>query len=92
VDGGACRNNFLMQFQSDILGVDVLRPKVVDTTARGAAFLAGLATGFWRDKQELLDTFELDQKFTPVIEPGTRDKLYKGWQKAVLRVQDWEEH
>jgi glycerol kinase len=92
VDGGACRNNFLMQFQADILGVEVLRPKVVDTTARGAAFLAGLATGFWRDRQELLNTFELDRTFSPSISPDTRDKLYKGWKKAVERVKDWEEH
>lgn len=92
VDGGACRNNFLMQFQADILGVEVLRPKVVDTTARGAAFLAGLATGFWRDRKELLDTFELDRKFEPNIAPEQRQKLYKGWKKAVVRVQDWEEH
>jgi glycerol kinase len=92
VDGGACRNNFLMQFQADILGVDVMRPKVVDTTARGAAFLAGLATGFWRDQQELLDTFELDRTFSPVIAPEERQKLYKGWKKAVERVRAWEDH
>jgi glycerol kinase len=92
VDGGACRNNFLMQFQADILGVDVLRPKVVDTTARGAAFLAGLATGFWRDRQELLDTFELDRTFSPAITHETRERLFKGWKKAVARVRDWEEH
>ncbi len=90
VDGGACRNNFLMQFQADLLGVEVMRPKVVDTTARGAAFLAGLATGFWRDKQELLDTFELDKQFSPTLEKDARDKLYQGWKKAVDRVRDWE--
>ncbi len=90
VDGGACRNNFLMQFQADLLGVEVMRPKVVDTTARGAAFLAGLATGFWRDKQELLDTFELDRQFSPTVDQPVRDKLYKGWKKAVERVRDWE--
>jgi glycerol kinase len=92
VDGGACRNNFLMQFQADILGVDVLRPKVVDATARGAAFLAGLAVDFWRDRQELLDTFELDRTFSPAVTPEKREKLFKGWKKAVSRTRDWEEH
>lgn len=92
VDGGACRNNFLMQFQADMLGVPVLRPKVIDTTARGAAFLAGLATGFWRNQDELNETFELDRQFEPVIEEEKRKNLYSGWLKAVDRVRDWEEH
>ncbi len=92
VDGGAARNNFLMQFQSDLLGVPVLRPKIVETTARGAAFLAGLATGFWKDQAELVDTFELDRRFEPEIDQDQRDKLYAGWKKAVGRVRDWEEH
>ena len=92
VDGGACRNNFLMQFQSDLLGVPVLRPKIVETTARGAAFLAGLATGFWKDQAELVDTFELDRRFAPQIDKATRDRLYAGWQRAVERTKDWEEH
>jgi glycerol kinase len=92
VDGGACRNDFLMQFQADILGVEVLRPKVVDTTARGAAFLAGLATGFWRDRAELMETFELDARFEPRISERRRQKLYNGWKKAVERVRDWEDH
>ena len=72
VDGGACKNNFLMQFQADLLGVPVLRPKIVETTARGAAFLAGLATGFWRDQDELVDTFELDRRFEPTIDQAQR--------------------
>ena len=92
VDGGACRNNFLMQFQSDLLGVPVLRPKIVETTARGAAFLAGLATGFWKDQAELVNTFTLDRRFEPVIDQAKRDELYAGWQHAVERVKDWEKH
>ena len=92
VDGGACKNNFLMQFQADLLGVPVLRPKIVETTARGAAFLAGLATGFWRDQDELVDTFELDRRFEPTIDQAQRDELYAGWQKAVERTMDWEKH
>jgi glycerol kinase len=92
VDGGAAKNNFLMQFQADLLGVPVLRPKIVESTARGAAFLAGLATGFWKDQTELVDTFELDRRFDPAIDQAKRDALYAGWQKAVERVKDWEDH
>jgi glycerol kinase len=92
VDGGAAKNNFLMQFQADLLGVPVLRPKIVETTARGAAFLAGLATGFWKDQAELVNTFELDRRFEPTISQARRDELYAGWQRAVERVKDWERH
>ncbi len=92
VDGGACLNNFLMQFQADLLGVPVFRPKVIESTARGACFLAGLATGFWRDQSELLDSFKLDRKFEPSIDEARRSKLYAGWKKAVERAKDWEEH
>lgn len=92
VDGGACKNNFLMQFQADLLGVPVLRPKVTDTTARGAAFLAGLAVGFWKDQSELTQTFELDQIYKPEISQKKRAELYAGWKKSVERVKDWEEH
>jgi glycerol kinase len=92
VDGGAAKNNFLMQFQSDLLGVPVLRPKIVESTARGAAFLAGLATGFWKDQTELVGTFELDRRFEPAIDQASRDELYAGWQRAVERTKDWEKH
>lgn len=92
VDGGAVRNNFLMQFQSDILGVEVLRPKVVDTTAKGAAFLAGLATGFWKDKSDLKNAFTLDRAFTPAMESDCADQLYAGWARALQRSRDWEQH
>ncbi|WP_312883466.1 glycerol kinase GlpK [Paenibacillus germinis] len=92
VDGGVCCNNFVMQFQSDLLGVPVIRPKVVESTARGAAFLAGLATGFWQSQSELLDTFELDRRFEPTFDICKRNQLYAGWQKAVDRSKDWEDH
>ena len=91
VDGGASMNDFLMQFQSDILGVPVLRPRIVETTARGSGFLAGLAVGFWRDQKELENAFELDTRFEPSLGKEQRDKLYAGWQKAVEKAKDWEE-
>jgi glycerol kinase len=89
VDGGAAMNNFVMQFQADQLGVDVLRPKVADTTARGAAFLAGLAVGYWQDKDDLRNAFTLDRAFTPSCDRATADKLYRGWSRAVDRARDW---
>ena len=92
VDGGASNNDFLMQFQSDVLGVPVLRPKIVETTARGSAFLAGLATGFWGDKSELVNAFELERKFDPSINEDRRNELYAGWQKAVKKAMAWEDH
>ncbi len=91
VDGGASNNNFLMQFQADVLGVPVMRPKIVETTARGSGFLAGLATGFWKSKSELVNAFELERKFEPAVDKAERDKLYKGWQKAVEKAKDWED-
>jgi glycerol kinase len=92
VDGGAVSNNFVMQFQADLLGVPVLRPKVIDTTARGAAFLAGLATGFWSDKADLTSAFALDRKFAPAMDRPQADKVYAGWRRAVQRSRDWEQH
>jgi len=91
VDGGAAANNFLMQFQADILGVPVERPQAIETTAMGAAYLAGLAVGFWRDVEELKASWRLDQRFKPDMSVERRTKLYKGWQKAVLRTLDWDE-
>ena len=82
VDGGACMNNFLMQFQADLLGVPVSRPKIVESTARGAAFLAGLATGFWRDQSELQDTFKLDRKFEPCHRRGEENEAVRGMEKG----------
>ncbi len=92
VDGGACKNNFLMQFQADLLNAPVIRPKVVDATARGAAFLAGLATGFWKDKTQLTNMFELDSSYMPNMPSEQREKLYAGWKKSVGRALDFEEH
>ena len=91
VDGGASNNDFLMQFQADILGVPVMRPRIVETTARGSGFLAGLAVGFWKSRSELVNAFELERKFTPRVGKGDREKLYKGWQKAVEKAKDWED-
>ncbi|GAA3403747.1 glycerol kinase GlpK [Paenibacillus hodogayensis] len=83
VDGGAVRNDFLMQFQSDLLNTRVERPVVNETTALGAAYLAGLAVGYWQDKQEIADGWKLDRAFRPVMDPEERKSLYAGWQKAV---------
>ncbi|MFB0935353.1 MAG: FGGY-family carbohydrate kinase, partial [Propionivibrio sp.] len=91
VDGGAVANNFLMQFQSDILGVPVDRPLVTETTAMGAAFLAGLAVGFWKDKAEIAAKWNVDRTFNPDMEPAARETRYKGWKKAVERSRAWED-
>ena len=91
VDGGAVKNNFIMQFQADILGCEVLRPKVVETTVLGAAYLAGLAVGFWQTKKEILNHFEVERVFKPEMSKDLRDKKYSGWKKAVDRSMGWEE-
>ncbi len=91
VDGGAVVNNLLMQFQADILGVPVLRPRVAETTALGAAYLAGLATGFWRDQAELVDQWAIDRIFEPQMSEDQREALYAGWQKAISRARTWAE-
>jgi glycerol kinase len=89
VDGGATANNLMMQFQADILGVTVQRPKVTETTALGAAYLAGIAVGFW-DKREIAEQVNADAVFEPNMDEQTRAKLYKGWKKAVKRTMNWE--
>ena len=89
VDGGASANNFLMQFQADILGTSVERPKIVETTALGAAMLAGLAVGFWT-REDLVATWQKDASFDPQMEPAVRKQRYAGWQKAVKRTMHWE--
>lgn len=91
-DGGAVRNNFLMQLQSDLLDVTVVRPTVVETTARGAAYLAGLATGYWKNRAELAANYRIDRTFDPEMSEERRQSMYAGWQKAVTRARDWEEH
>lgn len=89
VDGGAVANDLLMQFQSDILGVVVERPKITETTALGAALLSGLAVDFWK-KEEVRDRWQKDAAFSPNMDESDRQKLYKGWQKAVKRAMQWE--
>jgi len=91
VDGGAVTNNLLMQFQADILGTRVDRPEIIETTALGAAYLAGLAVDFWSSKEELASRWLLDRRFEPEMEEEKRAKLYKGWLKAVERSKNWEE-
>ena len=89
VDGGACENNFLMQFQADIMNVPVKRPKCVETTAMGAAYLAGLAVGFWKNKEEVMDDWNTDQIFVPTMCPDERETRIKGWNKAVKCSFGW---
>lgn len=85
VDGGASRNDFLMKFQADILGVKALRPSVVETTALGAAYLAGLAVGYWKDKAEIEKNWKCSKKFSPKMKKKRREELYNGWKEAVRR-------
>jgi len=91
VDGGAVANNFLMQFQADILSATVCRPKITETTALGAAYLAGLAVGFWENKDEIIHKWQVDKTFQPLMDDKERSRLYKGWKKAVNRALKWEE-
>jgi len=91
VDGGATANNFLMQFQSDILGADVQRPEVTETTALGAAYLAGLAVGFWDSKEEIAKNWAIERTFTANMTTDDREKKSSDWVKAVGRAQAWEE-
>lgn len=91
VDGGAVANDFLMQFQSDITGVSVDRPEIIETTALGAAFLAGLSEGFWSDVNELKKARKTDKLFKPAMKPKQRAELYDGWKKAVKRASGWAE-
>lgn len=89
VDGGMVFNELLMQFQADVLGVPVIRPKVAETTALGAAYAAGLAVGFWSSFDELRANWGRDKEWQPQMEPARRDSLYAGWKKAVTRTFDW---
>jgi glycerol kinase len=90
VDGGACANNLLMQFQADILNTPVERPKVIETTALGAAYLAGIAVGFYR-KEDIAENWQIDERFDPKMDESKRKKLYNGWLKAIERTKGWEE-
>ncbi|MDE2857295.1 MAG: glycerol kinase GlpK [Chloroflexota bacterium] len=89
VDGGAVANNFLMQFQADILGVPVERPHITETTALGAAYLAGLATGIWKSQDEIATQWQLERTFEPRMSADQGDALYAGWQAAVERARAW---
>ena len=89
VDGGACANNLLMQFQADLLGVPVVRPRVSETTALGAAYLAGLAVGFWKDQREIARQWQADRRFRPAAKTAARTRLVAGWNKALTRARHW---
>ncbi|KAE9630221.1 glycerol kinase GlpK [Defluviitalea raffinosedens] len=89
VDGGACANNFLMQFQADVLGVQVDRPQVIETTALGAAYLAGLAVGYWKDKEDIKKNWAISRSFMPNMDENRRKELLKGWREAVKRSLGW---
>src|SRR5437762_392712 len=91
VDGGASANNLLMQFQSNLLGVPVVRPKVTETTALGAAYLAGLAVGYWKDQKQIAAQWQVDRRFTPAMKSAQRKQLEAGWRKALERAKRWEE-
>ena len=87
VDGGATRNNFLCQFQADILGIPVVRPVITETTALGAAYLAGLAVGFWKNEKEIASQWQEEKRFEPQMKKSERERLYEGWKEAVARVR-----
>ncbi len=91
VDGGATANNFLMQFQADLLGCEIKRPQIIETTAIGAAFLAGLAVGFWESREEIQSLWTADRSFTPEMDSEHREKLIHFWHKAVDRSKNWVE-
>ncbi len=89
VDGGAAANDVLLQIQADVLGRNVVRPAVLETTALGAAYLAGLAVGFWKDTEEVSKNWRVDRRFTPRMPDGQREELYAGWKRALERAKGW---
>ena len=89
VDGGAARNDLLLQFQADLLGVPVVRPRITETTALGAAYLAGLAVGFWQDEDELASMWRAERHFAPTMPDEQRATLLRGWRRAVARCRHW---
>lgn len=89
VDGGACRNNFLMQFQADIINCDVKRPAITETTALGVAYLAGLAVGYWNSKEEIAQRWHVEQEFVPKMDASLREQNCTGWKKAVDKTMHW---
>lgn len=88
-DGGGAKSDFLLQFQADILGIPVERPKVTETTCLGAAYLAGLAVGYWSSLEEIAANWALDRVFMPRLSTAEREELYHGWQKAIRRAAGW---
>jgi glycerol kinase len=90
VDRGAAANDFLCQFQADVLGVEVLRPAVTETTGLGAAYLAGVGAGLWKSR-ELASRWQLERKFTPAMPDDARERAYAGWRRAVERARGWIE-
>ncbi|MDI7252294.1 MAG: FGGY-family carbohydrate kinase, partial [Actinomycetota bacterium] len=88
-DGGASRNNFLLQFLADILDLEVERPEMLESTALGAAYLAGMAVGFWKYPDDILRTRKVERVFRPRMDPETRRELYAGWKRAVERARRW---
>ncbi len=91
VDGGAAANNFLMQFQADMMGKTVIRPEVIETTALGAAYLAGLAVNYWTSQKEITNLWQVDRSFSPQMDEEVREKQYMSWKKAISRALEWEE-
>ncbi len=91
VDGGMVVNNTLMQLQSDVLGVPVIRPRVAETTALGAAYAAGLAIGFWNTMEDLRQNWQIDETWEPTMDEAEREREYRYWKKAVTRTFDWVE-
>jgi glycerol kinase len=91
VDGGASANDLLMQLQADLLNVPVVRPRVAETTALGAAYLAGLAVGYWKNQADIARQWQVDKRFTPAMKPAVRTRIAKGWVRALGRAREWEE-
>jgi glycerol kinase len=89
VDGGMIANDLLMQFQADILGVDVVRPEIAETTALGAAYAAGIAVGFWDGEQDVIDNWNEGHRWTPSMDEAERERLFRQWNKAVTKTFDW---
>jgi glycerol kinase len=89
VDGGMVANELLMQFQADQLGVDVIRPEVIETTALGAAYAAGIAVGFWAGQQDVTDNWSEGRRWQPQMDPSERERLYRNWKKAVTKTLGW---
>lgn len=89
VDGGACANDFLLQFQADIMDMKLCRPVCIETTSLGAAYLAGLATGYWKDKNDITANWQSDREFLPHMDGSRRSELISGWHRAVERSLGW---